>query len=104
MLSLGNADLFFFIVLKQGLKLKLFLFLLFSSPISPLFFVKMERRAEGSTKFYETLPHLHLFVVLNRQIFRNFYDVFLIEGEFRLTFDVRCLRINCMEAVEVLMF
>lgn len=63
----------------------------------------MERRAEGSTEFYETLPHLHFFVVFNRQVLGYFYDVFLVEGKLCLTLYVGCLGINCVETVEVLM-
>ena len=102
-LPLCDAHLFFFVGLKQGLELQLFLFLLLSRPINPFFFVEMEGRPKGSSELYQTLPHLHFFVVLNRQVLGNFYDIFFVEGELCLTFDVGRLSIHCVETVEVLM-
>lgn len=51
----------------------------------------MEGRPEGSPEFDQTFPHLHFFVVLNRQVFGDFYDVLLVEGELCLALNVCCL-------------
>lgn len=54
-------------------------FLFLGSALRLLFPSQMKRRTEGTSKFNQTLSHLHLFVIFNRQILWDFDDVLLVE-------------------------
>lgn len=101
MLSLGDClDLILFSYIH---KLYFFSLLFLGCPLWLLLLCQMKGWTEWASEFNQTFSHLHLFVILHRQILRNFNDVLLVKGELCFIFYIYRLLFKVVHALKVLM-